>query len=392
MHEGRPLLVRYDLERVKQSLPRASIGQRPADMWRYRELLPVLNFMNRVSIAERLSPLIRASDLGAHLGIPQLYIKDESKLPTGSFKSRGMAVAVTVARHFGIRRVALPTAGNAGTALATYARQARIDSYIFIPSDAPAESIRKTLEAGAHVFLVDGLISDCGHVVAAGEERMDWFNMSTLKEPYRLEGKKTMGFELAEQLGWKLPDVIVYPTGGGTGLIGMWKAFSELAALGWIDAEKRPRMVAVQSDGCCPIVRAFESGAEECTPFANAATMAPGLRVPYTIGDRLILGTLRESGGTAVAVEEGRILDWMRQGREREEIDIGPESATCIGAAAVLRESGWIGPDDSVVLFNCGGDRSADSDMRLDLPVLSATEIDWDVIESAAYLTPASAH
>lgn len=389
LHGGRPLLVRYDLDRLKKSIRRASIGQRPADMWRYRELLPVVNFMNRVSIAERLSPLARATNLGAHLGIRHLYVKDESKLPTGSFKSRGMAVAITMARQFGIKRVALPTAGNAGMALAAYARQARIGSYIFMPLDGPAESIEFAIKNGAHVFLVDGLISDCGQIAEAGEERMRWFNMATLREPYRLEGKKTMGFELAEQLGWRLPDVIVYPTGGGTGLIGMWKAFEELAALGWIDAEHRPRMVAVQSDGCCPLVRAFESGAEECSPFQNATTMAAGLRVPYTIGDRLVLKAIRESNGTAVTVEEQRISDWMRLGSEMEEIDWGPESATCIGAAAALRESGWIGPDESVVLFNCGGNRSSDSEKRPHLPVLSASEIDWDIIESGVMTAPA---
>ena len=288
------------------------------------------------------------------MGVRDLWIKDESRLPTGSFKARGLSMAVNMAASFGINRLAMPTAGNAGGALAAYAARAGLESFVFMPADTPLVNRFETVSLGARIFRVDGLITDCGKLVAAGRERTGWFDLSTLKEPYRIEGKKTMGLELAEQLGWKLPDVVVYPTGGGTGLIGMWKAFSELRELGWLDSTTMPRMVSVQSTGCCPVVRAFEAGERFCTFFEGAHTVAKGLRVPAAVGDFMILDALRESGGTAVAVEEERIPGLMRVAASLTGISICPESATCVGAVEELTRSGWIDPDECVVIFNCG--------------------------------------
>ena len=326
-----------------------------------------------------MTPVLPCPRLGDALGLRNLWVKDESLLPTGSFKSRGQTVAISMCRQFGIRRVAIPTAGNAGGAMAAYAARAGIEAFVFMPSDTPLANQVEAALAGAKVFLVNGLINDCGRIVREGADKLGWFDISTLKEPYRVEGKKTMGLELAEQLGWELPDVILYPTGGGTGLIGMWKAFAELRALGWLRTEKLPRMVAVQSDGCCPIVRAFEQGSRFAEPFADAATVASGLRVPAAVGDFMILDAVRESGGTAIAVEEERIIPWMRQGIAAEGISFCPESAACIGAAEKLAASGWLAPDERVVLFNCAASQKYPHLARLDLPVIDDPDkVDWN--------------
>jgi threonine synthase len=288
-------------------------------------------------------------------------------------------------KEFGIRRVAIPTAGNAGGAMAAYAARAGMEAYVFMPADTPIINQFEAVLAGAKVFLVDGLINDCGKIVRAGASEMGWFDISTLKEPYRVEGKKTMGLELAEQLGWTLPDVILYPTGGGTGLVGMWKAFAELRELGWLRSEKLPRMVAVQSDGCCPIVRAFESGSRFAELFPNARTIASGLRVPVAVGDFMILDAIRASGGTAVAVEDGRIVEWMRLANSREGIAVCPESAACVGAAEMLTKSGWIRPDEKVVLFNCGAAQKYPHSLALDLPRISdPSKVDWNRLRDRA--------
>ena len=355
LHAGRPLWVRYDLEAVGRSLDRERLSKRPPSLWRYRELLPVADDRHIVSLGEPMTPILHCPRLGNALGLKNLHVKDESLLPTGSFKSRGQTVAISMCRQFGIRRVAIPTAGNAGGAMAAYAARAGIEAFVFMPRDTPLANQVEAALAGAKVFLVNGLINDCGRIVRDGIDRLGWFDVSTLKEPYRVEGKKTMGLELAEQLDWTLPDVILYPTGGGTGLIGMWKAFAELKALGWLRSEKLPRMVAVQSAGCAPIVRAFERGERFAEPFPGAATVASGLRVPVAVGDFMILDAVRESGGTAVAVEEARIIPWMRRGIAAEGISFCPESAACIVAAEKLAATCWLKPDEQIILFNCAG-------------------------------------
>src|SRR5262245_47170300 len=304
MHKDRPLWVRYDLEAIQRAVTPKDLKDRPPTLWRYRELLPLPMGEEPVTLGEGFSPLLPCPRLGRELGLKRLLIKDESQLPTGSFKSRGMAVAVSMARHFGLKRLAIPTAGNAGGAVAAYGARAGMEVFVFMPEDTPVINRLEAHLCGAKVFLVNGLITDCGRVVREGTEKMGWFDMSTLKEPYRLEGKKTMGLELAEQLGWCLPDVILYPTGGGTGLIGMWKAFQELRELGWLKSDKMPRMIACQSDGCAPIVKAFEAGLRFAEPFANARTVASGLRVPAAVGDFMMLDVIRASGGCAVAGKE----------------------------------------------------------------------------------------
>ncbi len=297
---GKPLLVRYDLASAGRSLTKESLKGRRSDLWRYREVLPVEREENVVSLGEGWTPLLRAARLGGRLGLGELYIKDESQNPTQSFKARGMTAAVSMAKELGVSKLAAPSAGNAAGALAAYAACAGLEAHIFMPKDTPRANVVECEQTGAHVTLMDGLITDCGAEVARRKDAEGWFDVSTLKEPYRVEGKKTLGYELAEQLDWTLPDVIVYPTGGGTGLVGMWKAFDEMEELGWIDS-KRPRMVTVQAAGCAPIVRAFEKGERFAEEFPDAATTASGLRVPKAIGDFLILDALRASGGTAIS-------------------------------------------------------------------------------------------
>lgn len=381
LHEDRPIWVRYDLDAVGRALAKPMLRERPPTLWRYRELLPVRDDAAITSLGEGMSPLLPAPRLGARLGASNLWIKDESQLPTGSFKSRGLAMAISMARQFGIRRVALPTAGNAGGAAAAYAARAGIECFVFMPDDTPAINQYECRLAGARTFLVNGLITDCGRIVREGKERMGWFDLSTLKEPYRIEGKKTMGLELAEQLDWRLPDVILYPTGGGTGLVGMWKAFAELAALSWLESDKRPRMVAVQSDGCAPIIRAFERGDRHAEPFAGAATIASGIRVPAAVGDFMILDAVRESGGTAVAVEEGRIREWMELAVSTEGIAVCPEAAACVGALEKLLATGWIRADEQVVLFNTGAAQKYPEAIACELPRIDISgPIDWEAV------------
>jgi threonine synthase len=378
LHKDRPLWVRYDLDAVGRALSKAALRDREPTLWRYRELLPVADDAAITSLGEGMSPLLQAPRLGERLGTSNLWIKDESQLPTGSFKCRGLTMAISMARQFGIRRVALPTAGNAGGAAAAYAARAGMECYVFMPDDTPAINQYECQLAGAQTFLVNGLITDCGRIVREGRKRMSWFDLSTLKEPYRIEGKKTMGLELAEQLDWKLPDVILYPTGGGTGLVGMWKAFAELAALGWLESDKRPRMVAVQADGCAPIVRAFDRGDKHAEPFPNAATIASGIRVPAAVGDFMILDAVRESGGTAIAVEEGRIREWMQLAVSSEGIAVCPEAAACVGALEKLLATNWIRPDERVVLFNTGAAQKYPEAIAAELPRIDiAQPIDW---------------
>ncbi|MGD8378920.1 MAG: threonine synthase [Gammaproteobacteria bacterium] len=349
---GRPLLARYDLERAAATLTRDSLTGRRADLWRYREVLPVQSDAAIVSLGEGWTPLLRTR-LGGRIGCPDTWVKDESANPTGSFKARGLAMAVSRAAELGARAVAIPSAGNAGSATAAYAAAAGIQANVFIPRDVPRPFQVEAQAYGARVELVEGLITDCGKLVGEGCERYGWFDLSTLKEPYRIEGKKTMGYELAEQFGWELPDVIIYPTGGGTGLIGMWKAFDEMQRLGLIGSG-RPRMVSVQSSGCAPIVRAFEAGAAHAKPWDNARTVADGLRVPSAIGDFLILRALAESGGKAVAVSDGEMLEYARIMAASSGIFPAPEGAACLAAQVRLLDEGWIGADERVVLFNTG--------------------------------------
>ncbi|HYV10832.1 MAG TPA: threonine synthase [Pyrinomonadaceae bacterium] len=350
---GKPLLVRYDLERAKMFLKKESLPGRRPDMWRYREMLPLERDDNIVSLGEGWTPLLRAVRLGRRVGVPDLFIKDESQNPTQSFKARGMAAAVSMAKELGVKKLAVPSAGNAAGALAAYAARAGLKSYIFMPRDTPRANVVECQQTGAHVTLMDGLITDCGAEVGRRKEKEGWFDVSTLKEPYRIEGKKTLGYELAEQMEWRLPDVIIYPTGGGTGLIGMWKAFDEMQQLGWIGS-KRPRMVTVQAEDCAPIVHAFEEGHRFAEEFPNAATIASGLRVPKAIGDFLILDALRASGGTAVAVSDEELIHAVRDIGAVEGVFCAPEGAACLPALKQLLESGEIHKHESVVLFNTG--------------------------------------
>jgi threonine synthase len=350
---GKPLLARYDLERVKGALTKEDLRGRRADMWRYREVLPVKDDANIVSLGEGLTPLLNAERLAARVGLEELFIKDESQNPTQSFKARGMSAAVSMAKELGAGALAVPSAGNAAGALAAYAARAGLEAYIFMPEDTPRANVIECEQTGAHVTLMKGLITDCGAEVARRKDAEGWFDVSTLKEPYRVEGKKTLGYELAEQLDWTLPDAIIYPTGGGTGLIGMWKAFDEMEQLGWIDA-KRPKMFSVQSSGCAPIVRAFETGERFAAEFTDAHTVASGLRVPRAIGDFLILDALRESGGAAVAVSDEELLAATREIGSTEGVFVAPEGAACLPALRKLLGEGLIKRSERVVIFNTG--------------------------------------
>ncbi|MDQ3820502.1 MAG: threonine synthase [Acidobacteriota bacterium] len=350
---GKPLLVRYDLEQAAHTLKKESLRTRRADLWRYREVLPVERDENIVSLGEGWTPLLPAPRLAAEVGLKRLFIKDESQNPTQSFKARGMATAVSMAKELGARKLAVPSAGNAAGALAAYAARAGLEAFIFMPKDTPRANVIECEQMGARVTLMDGLITDCGAEVARRKESEGWFDVSTLKEPYRVEGKKTLGYELAEQMNWELPDVIIYPTGGGTGLIGMWKAFDEMERIGWIGG-KRPRMVTVQAAGCAPIVRAFEEGKRTASEFPNAATTASGLRVPKAIGDFLILDALRESKGTAVSVTDDELIKATREIGASEGLFCAPEGAACLPALRKLIAAGEVREDESVVLFNTG--------------------------------------
>ncbi len=350
---GKPLLVRYDLAALGKAIDKETLDRRPADMWRYREFLPVRRAENIVSLGEAATPLLAVPRLKAKLGGGELLIKDEGRLPTGSFKARGMSVAVSMARELGVVRMAAPTAGNAGAALAAYCSRAGIESFVFCPDDAPEVMVSEIAYQGARVWRVNGLIDDCGKLVREGMDAMDWFDASTLKEPDRIEGKKTMGLELAEQLGWEVPDAIFYPTGGGTGLIAMWKAFAELGEIGWI-GPKRPRMVAVQAAGCAPIVKAFDDGAEHAERWENAHTIAHGVRVPAAVGDFLSLRAVRESKGFAIAVTDEAIEAARAEVAAGEGLLLCPEGAATYAAYKDALADGRVGRRDKVVLFNCG--------------------------------------
>jgi threonine synthase len=347
------LLARYDLPAVRRYVRRGDCARRPHGLWRYRELLPVLEEANIVSLGEGGTPLLPVRRLGARLGLGHLYLKEEGYNPTGTFKARGLAMAVSKAKELGVRKLAIPTAGNAGSAMAAYAAAAGLEAYVFAPDDTPPMILQECLILGAHTYVITGLINDAGRIVQEGKAAHGWFDMSTLKEPYRLEGKKTMGIELAQDFGWHLPDVIIYPTGGGTGLIGMWKAFAELRALGWID-DQRPRMVVVQAEGCAPIVKAVEEGTTEAPLWPNAHTMAAGLRVPKAFADFLILQAVRDSEGTAVAVSDEAMVQAQRLLATDEGIFACPEGAATVAALQVLRQRGWIQAHERVVLFNTG--------------------------------------
>ncbi|HXG94044.1 MAG TPA: threonine synthase [Blastocatellia bacterium] len=350
---GKPLMVAYNLERASESLTRESLAGRANNLWRYREVLPVEDDSNILTLGEGMTPLIKAERLGAQLGTSNLYIKDESLNPTASFKARGMAVAISMAKELGVKKVAVPSAGNAAGALAAYAAKAGLEAYIFMPKDTPRANIIECQQMGAHVTLIDGLITDCGKIVAERKQAEGWFDVSTLKEPYRVEGKKTMGYELAEQLNWQLPDVIVYPTGGGTGLIGMWKAFDEMERMGWIGSH-RPRMVSVQAEGCAPIVKAFAAGASAGADIADAHTVASGLRVPRAVGDFIMLDILRKSKGAAVSVSDDELLAAVKEIGALEGIFAAPEGAACLPALRQLINRGEVGREERVVLFNTG--------------------------------------
>ena len=352
--EGVPLFARYDLDAIRDTLSRDDLAGRAINMWRYREVMPLRDGDQAITLDEGFTPLRAAPRLGAWAGVPGLLIKDESVNPTGSFKARGLSAAVTAAAARGVRKLAIPTAGNAGGALAAYAAAAGLESYVFMPRDTPIAFHVEARSCGAHVELVDGLISDCGRIVGERKQAEGWFDVSTLKEPYRVEGKKTMGYEVAEQLGWKLPDVVIYPTGGGTGLIGMWKDFEEMEHLGWIDKGQRPRMVSVQAEGCAPIVRAFHSGAETAEPWQGAHTVASGLRVPGAVGDFLMLRALRESGGTAIAVSDDELIAASHDFARLTGIFPAPEGGATLSALLHLKEQGLIQAHERVVLFNTG--------------------------------------
>jgi threonine synthase len=349
---GKPLLVRYDLPGVAKALSKAALAARPPDLWRYRELLPVRRTRDIISLGEAMTPLIALPGLAGKLGARELLVKDEGRLPTGSFKARGLVMAVSMAKALGITHMAMPTNGNAGAALAAYATRAGIKATVFCPEDTPAVNVSEIALQGATVYRVNGLIDDCGKIVNAGKATAGWFDTSTLKEPYRIEGKKTMGLELAEQLGWEVPDVIFYPTGGGTGLIGMWKAFAELEAIGFIGA-KRPRMVAVQAAGCAPMVRAFEAGMEHAPRWEDAHTIAAGIRVPQAIGDFLILRAVRDSGGFAIAVDDDAIRAALDEVARDEGLLLCPEGAATYAACKQALSAGRIRRGDRIVLFNC---------------------------------------
>ena len=363
---GRPLLVKYDLEGIKKAVTKEDLARRPGGLWKYREFLPVRRVENIVSLGEVETPLVRLPSLEKRLGASTILVKDEGRLPTGSFKARGVVLAVSKAKELGITRVAMPTNGNAGAALAAYASRAGIRSTIFCPADTPEVNVSEIELQGATVYRVNGLIDDCGKIVGEGKAKTGWFDVSTLKEPYRIEGKKTMGLELAEQLGWEVPDVIFYPTGGGTGLIGMWKAFAELQEIGWI-GQKLPRMVAVQASGCAPMVKAWEDGVEHAPRWMNAHTVASGIRVPQAVGDFLILRAVRESDGFAIAVDDKAISEALDRTAKEDGFLLCPEGAATVAAYEQSLAEGRINKSDRVVLFNCA------SGLKYPLPPVTRT-------------------
>ena len=372
---GRPLLVRYDLDALRAAVTRETFAARPATLWKWRELLPLADFSNRLELGEVATPILRLARTAARLGARAVLVKDEGRLPTGSFKARGLALALSMAKELGIARIAMPTNGNAGAAAAAYAAAGGIEAVIFAPEETPEINIREIAAYGARVYRVNGQIDDCGKLVAAGKDAQGWFDLSTLKEPYRIEGKKTMGLELVEQLGWRVPDVIFYPTGGGTGMIGMWKAFAELEAIGLIGPE-RPRMVAVQAEGCAPMVRAYEQGERHAVRWDDPATVAAGIRVPQAVGDFLILDAVRESGGVAIAVSDAAIEDAVSAVARDDGTLLCPEGGATLAAYEKALRDGLVSADEEVLLFNCASGLKyplADQSRRLD----RHQPIDW---------------
>ncbi len=366
---GKVLYARYDLAAAREAMTKKALASRPFDLWRYHEVLPVRDPANVVSLGEGGTPLLPLPRVGAAIGLPQLLAKDEGGNPTGSFKARGLALAVSRAKELGARAVAAPSAGNAASAMSAYAARAGLPAYVFMPQDTPPIMKAECAAYGAHVYLVAGLINDAGKIVRENSAARGWFDVSTLKEPYRAEGKKTMGYEIAEQLGWELPDAIIYPTGGGTGIVGMWKAFAEMEELGLI-GPKRPKMICVQSVGCAPIVAAFARGERHAPLFEGAQTLAPGIRVPIAIGDYLIIDALRESGGTALTVTDDEILAATREVAASDGLYASPEAAATFVAARTLAERGFLGASDRVIVFSTGAGLKHTELLDLDLPVL----------------------
>ena len=388
MHENRPLWSRYDLEGVKKTMTKEALADRPRDMWRYRELLPIGDEISPVTLNKSMSPVIECSRFAKKIGLKHVWIKDESQLPTCSFKCRGMSLATTMAKHFGRTRIAMASNGNAGGAMGMYAARAGMQSVCFMPHDTPVANQTECHFSGAHLFVTNGLIDESGKRIREGHNHGLWYDISTLKEPYRLEGKKTMGLELAEQFDWELPDVIMYPTGGGTALIAMWKAFKELREMGFLTSETMPRMYAVQSDGCQPMVTAFEAGERFAKRHENAATIASGMRVPTALGDFMVLDTVRESGGAAIAVEEARLVEWQRFVASSEGVMICPETATCVGGLQKLIDENKVNANERVVIFNTAAGQKYFGQMKepLDVPSIDLSQpTDWDEFE-ATYL------
>lgn len=370
---GAPLLVRYDLEKVKASVKKEDLLQRQPDLWRYKELLPLVDESNKVSLGEGMTPLIHTGKIGKEIGVPNLYVKDEGIIPSGTFKSRGAAVGVSRAKELGVKALAMPTNGNAGASWAIYCAKADIDAYIVMPVDAPLITRNECAIAGAKLFLVNGLISDAGKIVGRAVAKHGWMDASTLKEPYRIEGKKTMGLEIAEQMGWEVPDVILYPTGGGVGIIGIYKALCELREMGWI-GDKMPRLVAVQAAGCAPIVKAWEENKPASEFWNNAKTVAFGITVPKALGDFLVLEAIYKTGGCAIAVDDQEILEDQAALASKEGLFICPEGAATLTAAKKLAETGWIKPDEKVVLLNTGAGIKYPDTVRVEVPVLQPDE------------------
>jgi threonine synthase len=383
MHENRPLWSRYDLEGVRGSMTKSALLERPRDMWRYRELLPIGDEIEPVSLNKSMSPVIECPTFAKQMGMQHVWIKDESQLPTCSFKCRGMSLATTMAKHFGQTRIAMASNGNAGGAMGMYAARAGMQCVCFMPHDTPIVNQTECYFSGAKLFVTNGLIDESGKRIREGHNHGLWFDISTLKEPYRLEGKKTMGLELAEQFNWELPDVILYPTGGGTALIAMWKAFEELREMGFLTSETMPRMYAVQSDGCQPMVTAFEAGERFAKRHENAHTIASGMRVPAALGDFMVLDTVRASGGAAISVEETRLIEWQKKVSSAEGIIICPEAATCIGGLEKLIEQKQVARDERVVIFNtAAGQKYFGKGDPLDVPSIDLSQAtDWDAFE-----------
>ncbi len=383
MYENRPLWSRYDLEGVRDSMTKSALQKRPRDMWRYRELLPIGDEIEPVSLNKSMSPVIECPTFAKQMGMQHVWIKDESQLPTCSFKCRGMSLATTMAKHFGQTRIAMASNGNAGGAMGMYAARAGMQCVCFMPHDTPIVNQTECYFSGAKLFVTNGLIDESGKRIREGHNRGLWFDISTLKEPYRLEGKKTMGLELAEQFNWELPDVILYPTGGGTALIAMWKAFEELREMGFLTSDTMPRMYAVQSDGCQPMVTAFEAGERFAKRHENAHTIASGMRVPAALGDFMVLDTVRASGGAAISVEETRLIEWQKTVSSAEGIIICPEAATCIGGLEKLIEQDQVALNERVVIFNtAAGQKYFGKGDPLDVPSIDLSQpTDWDAFE-----------